>query len=539
MPLLALSLALLPGCSPHRQPGQAQTHLQTGHLQTGHLHTGQPQTGQPQNLVSSLVAVLPTGKPGPVPTAPVIPYRELNLSSLQRRVPVMTYHGVIGSRTQKDAVWFDCTLPEFEAQMKFLHDQGAQVITLEQLQRHLTLGEPLPDRAIALTFDDSYQGVYDLAAPVLKRYGYPYTVFVHTSYVGSQQGRPKMTWDELRELDASGLVTIGSHSRSHPADMGLLTTAQQDDELQGSKKILEQQLGHPVPYISYPNGKADGSAFERARLAGYTLGFMEEWGPVEQSPGILALNRYIHLQLPRAWAENYGTDALSTVTPGADTPGTDTLPEGRTLPLAGGDGALKAGAEEQTVAAGVRLILRRGGTLSSRLVAGRLAGGRLSAQDFLTTDTPGIPLWLASHTGGSLPLGPYLERGGVFVPEADADRLKLIQGRPLVVWNAQRLAFLPFSAGIMNTETQLAALLPGPEGVFVAGAWLVQSGRAMSSAGILATGTSDLRTLRRRVFLGVTAAGVPVLGVSVGAVNARQLALAAAAEGLQDAVLVY
>ena len=76
--------------------------------------------------------------------------------------------------------------------------------------------------------------------------------------------------------------------------------------MQGSKKVLEHELGHSVPFISYPNGKADEATFGRVKAAGYTLGFMEEWGPVQQSPGILALNRYIHLQLSRAWAENYG-----------------------------------------------------------------------------------------------------------------------------------------------------------------------------------------------------------------------------------------
>ena len=439
-------------------------------------------------------------------------------------MPVMTYHGVIGSRTQKDAVWFDCTLAEFEAQMQFLHDQGAQVITLAQLQRHLTLGEKLPDRAIALTFDDSYQGVYDFAAPVLARYGYPYAVFVHTNYVGSQQGRPKMTWNELRELDASGLVTIGSHSRSHPADMGLLTTAEQDDELQGSKKILEQELGHPISYISYPNGKADGASFKRARLAGYTLGFMEEWGPVEQSPGILALNRYIHIQLPRAWAENYGSDAL---------------PAGRVVSLASPTPVTT----DRVRVAGTRLTVERGGALSGQLPR---TGRRLSSADFLPQHgSSGIQnIWITSHSASGGPLGPYLAQNGtaqngVFMPEIDPARLVLIQGRPLVVWNGGRLAFLPFAPGMMNNAPQLEAFLPGLSGAFVAGAWLVQGSQAMSSVVILATGSSDLRTLRSRVFLGVTKAGEPLIGVSDGPVSARQLALAAAAAGVTDAVLLY
>ena len=460
-------------------------------------------------------------------------------------MPVLTYHGVIASRTQKDAVWFDCTAAEFEAQMAFLKAQGANVVTLEQLRRHLTLGEKLPDRAIALTFDDSYQGVYDFAAPVLARYGYPYAVFVHTDYVGSQKGRPKMSWDELRELDRSGLVTIGSHSRSHPADMGQLTQTQQDDELQGSKRVLEQELGRPVQFISYPNGKADAATFERTKAAGYTLGFMEEWGPVQQSPGILALNRYIHLQLPRAWAENYGM-VRTTREVGYPAPrGLDVLPTSAVLPLTSA-----AFRTQQTVAAGVPLTLSSGGALS-----GQLAGRVLGSGDFVPdarqqpagqpgSGQPGsgkndLRLWITSRAARGVPLGPYQAQGGAFVPETDPDRLALVQGRPFVLWNRERLAFVPFSPGLMNDDAQLRALLPGLKGAFVAGAWLVQKGQAMSSADILNTGTSDLRTLHRRVFLGVSAAGEPMLGVSKVPVMARQLALAAAEAGAQDAVLVY
>lgn len=514
--LLAGLLTLLAGCAPHRPATQVHKPVQ-------------------QSVAAP-----------PAATAPVAaPFRELNLASLRQRVPVLTYHGVIASRAQKDAVWFDCTVAEFEAQMAFLKAQGANVVTLSQLQRHLTLGEKLPDRSVALTFDDSYQGVYDYAAPVLARYGYPYAVFVHTDYVGSQKGRPKMTWDQLRELDRSGLVTTGAHSRSHPADLGRLTQAKQDEELQGSKRVLEQELGHPVPFFSYPNGKANDTTFERARLAGYTLGFMEEWGPVEQSPGVLALNRYIHLQLPRAWAENYGLVETAREVGYLAPRGLGVLPTSAALPLT--TAAIRT---RQTVAAGVPLTLSSGGVLSGQLAgrllgssdfvpdAGQQAAGQLAARQ-PDTGKNDLRLWITSHAARGAPLGPYQAQGGAFVPETDPDHLKLVQGRPLVLWNSERLAFVPFSPGLMNDDAQLRTFLPGLKGAFVAGAWLVQGGQGMSSAGILSIGTSDLRTLRRRVFLGISLAGEPMLGVSNVPVNARQLALAAAKAGAQDAVLVY
>ena len=446
-----------------------------------------------------------------------LPFHELSLASLAERIPVLTYHDVIGGRRQKDAVWFDCTVAEFEAQMKFLSQQGAHVITLEQLRRHLTTGERLPDRAIALTFDDNYQGVYDLAAPVLRRYGYPFAVFVHTDYVGSRKGRPKMTWDELRELDRSGLVTIGAHTMSHTADLGQLSTARQDAELRGSKRVLETQLGHPVPFLSYPNGKANASAFERARLAGYTLGFMEEWGPVEQSPGILALNRYIHIQLPRAWDKTYGAGVV---------------PEGRVVALA----APTPITTRQTVAAGVRLTLRQGGRMVGQLAAGR----KLVNTDFLAAAPVGIlPLLLAAHTADGTLIGPRQAQESDFVPETSPSQLALLRGRPLVLWDRDRLAVLPFIPEQMNTAVQIKAFMPELQGAFVAGSWLVQRGKALSGAVMLTAATSDVRTLRPRVFLGVTPSGVPLLGVSSAPVHPERLAQAAVAAGAQEAVLLF
>jgi hypothetical protein len=243
--------------------------------------------------------------------------------------------------------------------------------------------------------------------------------------------------------------------------------------------------------------------------------------------------------LPRAWAESYGpdvqsSDIQSSGTQNSNIQNSDVLPAGSVVKL-------KTGAPivtEQTVAAGIRLTVQRGGTLLGQL---NPLGKPLASSDFLSPGGSSLfqSIWITSHAAGGVPLGPYQAQDGVFVPELDPDRLKLVQGRPLAVWNAETLAFLPFAPGLMNDDLALKSFLPNLEGAFVAGAWLVQGGHAMSSRQILATGTSDLRTLRPRVFLGVTAAGESMLGVSKGPVNARQLALAAAEAGAQDAVLVY
>ena len=109
----------------------------------------------------------------------------------------------------------------------------------------------------------------------------------------------------------------------------------------------------------------------------------------------------------------------------------------------------------------------------------------------------------------------------------------------LVLWDRDRLSVLPFIPEQMNTAVQIKAFMPELQGAFVAGSWLVQQGKALSGTVVLMAATSDVRTLRPRVFLGVTPSGVPLLGVSSAPVNPERLAQAAVAAGAQEAVLLF
>lgn len=203
----------------------------------------------------------------------------------------------------RNSLWFDCTEGEFEAQLDWLTKRGARFISTQQLYRHLALGEKLPKGAIAITFADNYLGFYRYALPVLRKRGIPVTMFVHTDYVGSPVGRPKMTWAQLKELDREGLVTIASQTRTHPEDLRALPDRTLKEEMVGSKRKLEAELGHPVPFIAYPNGKFDARVAEAARLAGYTMGFSERLTPAERSPSLFMVSRYVHTKYRQAWTD--------------------------------------------------------------------------------------------------------------------------------------------------------------------------------------------------------------------------------------------
>lgn len=218
------------------------------------------------------------------------------------RTPVLTYHDMVPVRDGK-ALWFDCTPSELESQLDWLSRQGAKFVSLAELEEHLTGRRTLPNKAVVITFADNYAGFYRHALPILRRRRVPVTMFVHTDFVGNQNGRPKMTWAQLQELDREGLVTIASQTRSHPADLTRLPDAKLTEEMVGSKRVLEQRLGHPVRYIAYPNGKYDARVARAAMNAGYKMGFTESQKPAERAANLYMVPRYVHTKYRTAWQE--------------------------------------------------------------------------------------------------------------------------------------------------------------------------------------------------------------------------------------------
>lgn len=225
-------------------------------------------------------------------------------ASAHASTPILTYHDFIDQRDSR-ALWFDCTTGEFEGQIKWLLKHGAHFVTLDQIESHLIRHTSLPPHAIALTAADGYQGFYDRAVPILRKYRIPLTMFVHTGFVGNQQNRPKMTWAELKELDKEGLVSIQSQTVTHPADLRKLSDKKLAWEMTASKAALEQHLGHRIEFLAYPNGKFDARCEQAAKAAGYQMAFSEVTRPCEDSPNRWAVNRYVHTKWQKAWTDSY------------------------------------------------------------------------------------------------------------------------------------------------------------------------------------------------------------------------------------------
>jgi len=214
------------------------------------------------------------------------------------RTVILTYHDIIPKRDAK-SVWFDCTAQDFRDQMRYLKAKGATFVSLDQVVDHLVDGKPIPPKAVAITFADNYRGFLTYAWPVVREMRIPVTTFVHTGHVGSAQGRPKLTWTELKTLQSSGLVTVGSQTVNHPPDLRKLSETQMHREFRESLLAIQSNLERRPRYLAYPSGKYNAAA-ERIAAKYYRAAFSEVQTPVQQSPKRYAIPRYVHTKYREA-----------------------------------------------------------------------------------------------------------------------------------------------------------------------------------------------------------------------------------------------
>lgn len=170
-------------------------------------------------------------------------------------VPILTYHSISENLFGKVHPYHQINTPAsiFAAQMKWLRQAGYRTISLSELMNAFETSQNL-SKTVVLTFDDGYQDFYTEAFPLLKQCGFTATVFLATDRIRDTsvrvEGADYLTWGEVRELHAEG-ITFGSHSVTH-ADLRSLGPEQIDYELGYSKESIEQRIGAPVEFFSYP-----------------------------------------------------------------------------------------------------------------------------------------------------------------------------------------------------------------------------------------------------------------------------------------------
>ena len=191
---------------------------------------------------------------------------------------VLCYHAV----SERWPAPLSVTPDAFERQLRRLSRSGFRGVTFER-----ALSQPPDGPTVAVTFDDAYLSVLELAMPILDDAGFPATVFAPTDFPArpaepmswdgidrwlggpyERELRP-MSWEQLGRLAEAGWE-IGSHTCSHPR----LTTLPDDElahELVESRALVAERLGRPCGALAYPYGDHDERVVDAARGAGYDV----------------------------------------------------------------------------------------------------------------------------------------------------------------------------------------------------------------------------------------------------------------------------
>jgi peptidoglycan/xylan/chitin deacetylase (PgdA/CDA1 family) len=214
-------------------------------------------------------------------------------------IPILVYHQ-ISTPEHPLAVNRDVIeLSRFSEQMEYLHANGYQTISTRQLVDFMLHGSPVPEKTFVLHFDDGWKSVM-AALPILERYDFKAAFWI---IAGKGIGGDYLDWDDIVALSRNPRCEVYSHTMTHPWDpnSNLVTWAQGkipgksiadvDWELRESKRVLEERLGRPVPYLAWPIGAYNDTLISAAVQAGYSALFTIDWGRNGVNGDVLRVRR--------------------------------------------------------------------------------------------------------------------------------------------------------------------------------------------------------------------------------------------------------
>ena len=186
-------------------------------------------------------------------------------------------------------------LDTFASQLQWLKKTHTTVLTLGEIVTRLKAGKPLPKHCAALTVDDAFKTFWTGAMPLLRRYGYPATLFVSTDAVG---GEDYLDWDQLRSLVHEG-IEIGNHSASHPYMLNRRKgegeahwRARIRREILSAQTELTKKLGVAPRLFAYPYGEYSPALEAMVKKSGFAAAVAQQSGVIYRGSDLFALPRF-------------------------------------------------------------------------------------------------------------------------------------------------------------------------------------------------------------------------------------------------------
>jgi peptidoglycan/xylan/chitin deacetylase (PgdA/CDA1 family) len=266
-----------------------------------------PAVAPATNAVYPGVAAPTSSEAAPIPaTTPSPSSTTKNPASQEGSVIVLLFHQfkAAGVAIPTKFQW-TMNADVFASEMKYIHDNGYNVISMDQLLKFIKHQGTVPPRAVCITIDDGYKSAIVYAAPILKQYGYPWTFFIYPDFITVAEGSGAASWNDLLQLQSQG-IDIECHSMTHPnlklhhqKVKGVWQNFTPDqyaawlnNETAGAKAILEQHLGRKVTCFAYPYGEYNKQVEDAVIAAGFEAIFTVADNPVHSTTDIHSIGRY-------------------------------------------------------------------------------------------------------------------------------------------------------------------------------------------------------------------------------------------------------
>lgn len=213
----------------------------------------------------------------------------------EQKVSILAYHrfgpDAADGMTVSDRV--------FESHLNWLQHHGYTVIALERAVRFFRGEEgAIPPKSVVITVDDGHKSVYSDMAPLIRKYRVPVTLFIYPSAISNAPYA--MTWDQLRELEATQYFSVESHTYWHPNFKREKRRLSPDEyeklvtrQLTLSKSVLEKKMGHEVKYLAWAFGIHDPYLEAMAKKCGYAAAFSIDRRPASAKEGMMGQPRFL------------------------------------------------------------------------------------------------------------------------------------------------------------------------------------------------------------------------------------------------------
>ncbi|MFN8179358.1 MAG: polysaccharide deacetylase family protein [bacterium] len=226
----------------------------------------------------------------PAGGVPILSYHYFREGLTPERVLRVLGAVLLSMPTLPDRDYWTTSVPEFDREMRWLHDRGYRTITCDELADWLDGKAPRPERAVVLTIDDGDESFVRLAVPVLRRYGFKATVFFLTGLAGARDWNELnlVGWDTLRKLEAEGVIRVESHThnlhtkvRRNGEAVPLFLVSYRDAagrpssasplvrDLRASRDAIRRELGHDTSFLAWPFGFGEAPVDSLAYAEGF------------------------------------------------------------------------------------------------------------------------------------------------------------------------------------------------------------------------------------------------------------------------------